>query len=276
MTGNEPIDVPRAREHGPGDPLPGGRLLVDQPFDRGTLYAMRATLEAHLAHAGLPEGRVADVVITMHELATNAVLHGAGSGRLRIWRTDGALHCEVHDAGRPKPAGPAEAWPFEHGHGLWIARYLATHLDVRTGPGGSTVTVVFPLPERDHRLPFSLSRRRLGGHTVLALTGDLDQHAARELGAAVEALLAGERTARLVLDLSGIGDWDATGVAALITVQHRVTGTPDGFLLLAGVAPEFRERLDALGTTAFAFCDNVDQARGLMPRPAAGEAGGPA
>ena len=76
--------------------------LLDQEFDSGTLYALRAAVQAHASRAGLSEDRVGEVVLAVHELAANAIAHGAGHGRLRMWDLAGALSCEIVDAG---PAG---------------------------------------------------------------------------------------------------------------------------------------------------------------------------
>jgi anti-sigma regulatory factor (Ser/Thr protein kinase) len=38
------------------------------------------------------------------------------------------------------------AWPVRHGHGLWLVRNTADQVQVRTGPAGSVVEVVFTLP----------------------------------------------------------------------------------------------------------------------------------
>lgn len=104
--------------------------------------------------AGMPEERARDVVIVVHELAANAVRHGAGRGRLRMWSRDGALRCQVWDGGRPPRPGQSAAtggaaadavppWPHEHGHGLWLVRQVADDMSVVSGPGGTCVTAVF-------------------------------------------------------------------------------------------------------------------------------------
>ncbi len=91
--------------------LPPGAVILEQDFDFGSLYALRAAVSAHASAAGLSGSRLYDVVTTAHELAANAVRHGAGRGHLRLWVLDGILHCEVTDAGRPAdrtaPGGPA-------------------------------------------------------------------------------------------------------------------------------------------------------------------------
>jgi anti-sigma regulatory factor (Ser/Thr protein kinase) len=157
------------------------RLDLDQAFDSGTLYALRAAAQAHAIRAGLPESRTDDLVIAVHELAANAVRHGAGAGRLRMWERDGALHCEVSDNGSPDSSSPdsgtqagpggenrrvadeaaglsgnmADRWPFLQGHGLWLVRLVADQISVFSGPGGARATVVFFLSGKEQSRPQS-------------------------------------------------------------------------------------------------------------------------
>lgn len=166
-------------------PGAGGSLILEQPFGSDSLYALRAAVAAHAGQAGVPAGQVPDLVIAVHELATNAIRHGAGHGRLRIWADGGALHCQVSDDGTAPAAGPvagaadpvaaaaepvaaladlvasapreaqagtstgaAASWPAEHGHGLWLIRQVADQTSVHSGPGGTVATVSFTLPGR--------------------------------------------------------------------------------------------------------------------------------
>ncbi|GAA2149300.1 ATP-binding protein [Glycomyces algeriensis] len=48
---------------------------------------------------GLSGNRLIDLEIAVTELVTNSVLHGGGSGLLRIWTEHDQLVCEVSDAG---------------------------------------------------------------------------------------------------------------------------------------------------------------------------------
>src|SRR5690348_11023485 len=90
-----------------GPPSPGVSIAtgaepaVDQSFDGDSLYAVRATVAAHASEAGVQEGRVRNVVLAVHELAANAVRHGAGQGRMRLWVTGDGIRCEVTDTGIP-------------------------------------------------------------------------------------------------------------------------------------------------------------------------------
>jgi anti-sigma regulatory factor (Ser/Thr protein kinase) len=118
--------------------------VLDQAFDGGSLYALRAAVAAHAAEAGLPRQRVYDVVTAAHELAANAVRHGAGHGRLRLWADGRSLRCQVSDdgpAGQDAPSPPA-AWNHGHGHGLWIINQVADHVTMDRDPAGTTVTTV--------------------------------------------------------------------------------------------------------------------------------------
>jgi anti-sigma regulatory factor (Ser/Thr protein kinase) len=101
----------------------------------------------------------------VHELAVNAIRHGAGHGRLVISNRDGVLHCQVTDDGSPlaAQAGPgAETkttphgnvpWPSERGHGLWFVRQVADHVSLQSGPGRTVASASFALPRPSQQRP---------------------------------------------------------------------------------------------------------------------------
>lgn len=151
----------------PRDPAAPAGLLLEQRFDAGSLYALRAAVSAHGAAAGLSKQRVYDVTAAVHELAANAVLHGAGHGQARLWTQGGFLHCQVSDSG-PTAGGddsgvPSRAvpWPAEHGHGLWVVAQVTDESSIDHGPAGTTVTARFALSSvrRLIALPGASSRR---------------------------------------------------------------------------------------------------------------------
>jgi anti-sigma regulatory factor (Ser/Thr protein kinase) len=113
-------------------------VILDERFDASTLHLLRERVAACAAVAGMPESRAMDVIIAAHELAANAVRHGAGAGRLLLRAAAGMLRCQVTDAG---PA--AGSWPVQQGHGLWIVRSVADELITTSGPHGSQVTAKF-------------------------------------------------------------------------------------------------------------------------------------
>jgi two-component sensor histidine kinase len=143
--------------------------VLDLAFDASTLDVLRAEVKAHACQAGLPEARAEEVVLAVHELAANAVQHGAGAGRLRIWKLAGALHCQVYDgdmAASGDRAGPradhaaseavdaadgsgqeqVNSLRGRSGHGLWVVRQVADRMQVLSGARGTRVTVTFDLP----------------------------------------------------------------------------------------------------------------------------------
>jgi anti-sigma regulatory factor (Ser/Thr protein kinase) len=136
--------------------------VLDQCFDARSLSALRTATQACASQAGMPAERATDVVIALHELAANAVRHGAGSGRLRIWDHVGALYCRVDDdgpaatppgaaggdAGTDDAAGHnlADGWPREPGHGLWLARQVADQMTLRCDSRGTSAVITFSVP----------------------------------------------------------------------------------------------------------------------------------
>jgi anti-sigma regulatory factor (Ser/Thr protein kinase) len=144
-------DHSREDGHAPSSDALAAPAPLEQEFDAGSLYALRSAVAAHAAAAGLSPARVYDVVAAAHELAANAVRHGAGHGRLRLHAAGGVLTCQVSDGG---PAGadgaPAAAppWPAEHGHGLWIIGQVADQFTIDRSPPGTTATAVFTLSPR--------------------------------------------------------------------------------------------------------------------------------
>jgi anti-sigma regulatory factor (Ser/Thr protein kinase) len=111
---------------------------LDERFDAASLHLLRARVAACAAAAGMPEDRAVEATIAIHELAANAVVHGAGSGRLQLQAADDALRCQVSDAG--PSTGP---WPLQKGHGLWIVHAIADLVTSSFGPHGSRVIAVF-------------------------------------------------------------------------------------------------------------------------------------
>jgi anti-sigma regulatory factor (Ser/Thr protein kinase) len=126
-------------------------VILDQPFDADELYTLRAAVAAHAAQLELSGDRLDDLLIVAGELATNAIRHGGGGGRLRLWHDPTALHCQISDHGpgiadvtvgstRPKPTDA-------RGRGMWICRQLADTLVIQPGDHGrgATVTAVIRL-----------------------------------------------------------------------------------------------------------------------------------
>jgi anti-sigma regulatory factor (Ser/Thr protein kinase) len=118
-------------------------LILDESFDATTLVRLRSRIATLLASRAAAV-KVDDVVLVAHELAGNAVKHGGGSGRLRLWCAEDRIICTVSDKG-PGIADPEDkgfeppAPRVAGGRGLWIARRLAD-LHIDSAPSGTTVT----------------------------------------------------------------------------------------------------------------------------------------
>ncbi|HEY2269237.1 MAG TPA: ATP-binding protein [Streptosporangiaceae bacterium] len=257
----------------------GGREeppVLDQVFDADSLYALRAAVAAHGSQAGLADGRVGDLVLVVHELAANAVRHGAGRGRLRIWNTGEALRCEVADDGPPQAADGARprardsaAWDLVPGHGLWLIRQVADQASVQAGPAGTVATVSFALGPPGGLRPFHLAERARDGYTVVSVSGELDLGTAGQFIRAVSGLAGSAPGLCLVLDLSGLTWWDSSGLAALIIAQQQVSACPGGQMVVAGLSGLLVQRLRVAGLDGqFTLAGSAAEAIGMFFPPA--------
>jgi anti-sigma regulatory factor (Ser/Thr protein kinase) len=85
---------------------------------------------------------VADLVTATSELAANSIMHGGGTGTLRLWRENGNLIAEVEDAGRIEDPLVGRLRPGirqEGGRGLWLTNQLCDLVQIRSGEGGTVV-----------------------------------------------------------------------------------------------------------------------------------------
>ncbi|WP_262284851.1 ATP-binding protein [Micromonospora sp. MA102] len=125
-------------------------LLIAEAFDQAEVTALRHSVTSCSHAAGLTGQRLDDFVLAVNELITNAVRHGGGQGRLRLWRRPGELICEVADHGqgisvrrlseRARPAPDTAG-----GWGLWLARELSDTMAVETGEAGTIVRITAAL-----------------------------------------------------------------------------------------------------------------------------------
>ncbi|WP_113702778.1 ATP-binding protein [Nonomuraea lactucae] len=119
------------------------RRLLAADFARGRITVLRRAVTACAAGEGLGGRRLEDFVLAVNEITTNAVLHGGGGGRLRLWSQAGRLWCEVTDEGPGLPPGwmGAERTPSRYdtgGRGLWLTRLLCDQVTIVSTPGGGT------------------------------------------------------------------------------------------------------------------------------------------
>ena len=126
----------------PGVAIGARADLLSASFTLGDVVTMRYQVRRHCADAGLAGDQLDGFVLAVHELVTNAVRHGGGSGRLDLHMRDDTITCEVRDhgggTGMLRPHLPAGDVP--GGRGLWLAQHLTATLMITAGPTGVSAT----------------------------------------------------------------------------------------------------------------------------------------
>ncbi|HET9675902.1 MAG TPA: anti-sigma factor RsbA family regulatory protein [Solirubrobacterales bacterium] len=111
-------------------------------FGLGELAEVRRCVTAAAERVRMDRREVADFVTAVSELAANSVMHGGGSGALRVWREDDCLLAEVTDRGRIEEPLVGRVRPDisqEGGRGLWLANQLCDLVQIRSDAEGTTV-----------------------------------------------------------------------------------------------------------------------------------------
>jgi anti-sigma regulatory factor (Ser/Thr protein kinase) len=109
---------------------------------RDNLAEVREFVRARASGAGLSRSRTRDLVLAASELAANTLSHTNDTGILCMWTMPGEVLCQIRDSGQlaDPSAGRTRPPPDSgHGHGLWIVHQLCDTVDIRTGPGGTTI-----------------------------------------------------------------------------------------------------------------------------------------
>lgn len=125
-----------------GELPPPRRAAETLAFGLGELSEVRARTASVAERAGMDGRGVADFVTAVSELAANSVMHGGGSGTLRMWSEGGSLLAEVSDGGRIEEPLVGRVRPDiaqEGGRGLWLANQLCDLVQIRSGSGGTVV-----------------------------------------------------------------------------------------------------------------------------------------
>lgn len=113
------------------------------------LPGIRARIGRWARRAGHPPDPVTDLVLAVHEVVTNALIHGAPPVRVRGWSRPGELLVQVDDTGQqPVPVLAGYQRPDPHtrgGRGLWLARHTAD-LTIDHSAAGTSVRMHVPNP----------------------------------------------------------------------------------------------------------------------------------
>lgn len=111
-------------------------------FGIAELSEVRHRVARAAERAGLDPRGVADLVTAASELAANSVMHGGGSGTLRLWNEGDHLLAEVEDGGlidEPLVGRLRPTISQEGGRGLWLANQLCDLVQIRSGERGTVV-----------------------------------------------------------------------------------------------------------------------------------------
>jgi anti-sigma regulatory factor (Ser/Thr protein kinase) len=120
-------------------------VTIPEVLELGDLHRELSLL---LVSEGMDRERVEDVVIAVHEVATNGLRHGEPPVTVRAWVSPGRFVCTVTDrgAGFDDPfagyvRGGGEDLP-EGRLGLWLARQLCDEVTTSRTPEGFTARLV--------------------------------------------------------------------------------------------------------------------------------------
>lgn len=125
-----------------GELPPPASAPEEVAFGLTQLGEVRNRVAAAAEAAGMDSLAIADLVTATSELAANSVMHGGGTGRLRLWSEEGRLLAEVEDRGQIEEPLVGRLRPDvsqEGGRGLWLANQLCDLVQIRSLPQGSVV-----------------------------------------------------------------------------------------------------------------------------------------
>ncbi|MDT0571754.1 sensor histidine kinase [Streptomyces sp. DSM 3412] len=111
-------------------------------FDAESLPWARSFAVQEAKQLGLAADRVEDLTLAVAELTTNSVVHGGGSGTLRIWAEGEQIACEVHDRGRlsdPLAGRRPPARDQLGGRGLMLVHYICDLVRLHTAQDSTTI-----------------------------------------------------------------------------------------------------------------------------------------
>lgn len=105
------------------------------------LARLRDFVTGQAAAAGVPSGRIEELVLAVNELATNTLEHTTGDGVLSIWTEPGVLVVQVDDTGHivdPLVGRLPPSELGERGRGLFLVNMMCDLVRLHTTPESTT------------------------------------------------------------------------------------------------------------------------------------------
>ncbi|MEV6011055.1 sensor histidine kinase [Streptomyces sp. NPDC051976] len=129
-------------------PLPEPFRAAAFTFDEERLRAARQFAVQLAGGFGLTGTRLDDLALAVSELTTNSVLHGGGSGVIRLWTEDGHVVCEVSDGGRlsdPLAGRRVPPHGIPGGRGLLMVNLVADLVRTHCAADGTAIRLYLAL-----------------------------------------------------------------------------------------------------------------------------------
>ncbi|MFE9751271.1 SpoIIE family protein phosphatase [Saccharothrix saharensis] len=225
------------------------------PAQPAELSAMRRTVTAWAATAGLSADLLDDLQLALGEAAANAVDHAyppdaPGDFTYAVATTATGLRVTVQDRGRWRPEPEDKGY---RGRGLQIIRTIGEGAVFHHTEQGTTVE--FHLTAEPSRTPVRAVAEPAGGHAdvtdsaddapvqVLRLTGDVDLRTVDDLRAALTARIDSADRRPVEINLGQVAYLSSSGIALLLEAAatatrarraltvHAVEGTPPARVL---------------------------------------------
>lgn len=121
---------------------PDAPMTVDYRFGGGDLQRIRNYVTDEATACLADRLQIQDLVLAVNELATNSIRHGGGQGRLRSWRAQDSLVCEISDAGyldQPLAGMCRPATTGDGGAGMWLVHQVCDLVQVRSSEQDGTI-----------------------------------------------------------------------------------------------------------------------------------------
>jgi anti-sigma regulatory factor (Ser/Thr protein kinase) len=126
---------------------PAPTATLSLAFSMHELAAVRRATVSWARGERVSDHMVRELLIAVHEVVSNAVEHGGGTGMARFWTVASEVMCEVFSPGRfdhPFPGYLPPDTAQERGRGLWIARQICSRVDVESREDGTRVRLTLP------------------------------------------------------------------------------------------------------------------------------------